>query len=549
MGNVEVPQQADLVARLGLLLEELASLLAGRSGEGPADGILESLAWGLRLPSVGLPLLNTIFSEMPGLEELFDFHEAVTRLCTADNLEHLRNGKIDAVRDRFGAYFDASTAKAFRVFFPCSALDFRDFEAFSDRLGQFEVRLLTKEELAAVGKLHEPDLARQWQFVVDVRAKDHAAASRTARSVLTRAVTPYYIHRALQRDQWWRAHVERRVVSSRALWMCLQDTRCGVAWNLEGAKGSARELFLPSLPIEGDWHRAVAAYLSPGAYGVTPLNSPLALCAEWIGGAEWEDDRDTAIVKYNVAWEALFPHAEESDSMLAVFLLIACVGAEDPLCVRTTGQALRLRDRRHSYSHPRIAPDRLWGSPEQNLAVLRQSVRRALDAMMELEERMAPQYGTAWSWSEVLVAARGALLTDRRRFPDGVVGTALTSLLLADAQGELTAAGFRARTETLLDESRRQRKSPAEAVRLATRSLLISRRQEIRESQIFAIRCLLRWLELIGFSEVARAWAGIPGAGTCPTADVLSRELTHVESLAGLSFSAVGWADTDLPKP
>ena len=551
MHNLRDENQEPASEKIRELLNELRALITKHTKGRSVEELAAMGAWSQRLPRFDLPLIDALLKENVELENSFDAQRARQNLCTPENLDTLLKGETEGLARKFAEYFSLRNLKKYRILFPCDALDSRGVASFTDSLSQFELRSMTAEERAAFPPKWG-ELTGKLQFVVDVLSGDDAAATRLARATLILALTPYYIHRALQRDPWWRVRVERRILSPRALWMCFEKgarRTVGVSWTLDGAKGRVRDLFHPSPPIDVAWHRITYSYVGAVEEGkdLSPTDEPLALCAYWIGKAEWENDLDTAFLKYNVAWEALFPLAGEADRKLSMLLLLTCAGAEDSLCVETVGQGLRLRDRRHSYAHPRIEDDRLWLTVDRNLQILRQSLLRSLAMMMRIKSAMELNRGATWTWNDILSETRNALLAKKLDQVDNVVSIVLSELLLIDRDGKLIRAGQRVRAAMLALESLQCGKDPKNATRFAIRSLLTARLNGILETHLYAARSLLLWLKRVGKKEFREIWNGVEGSGCCPTKRDIEVEIEAIHRKYRKSFSSVGCAVRDLP--
>ena len=531
-------------------LEELRPLVEAQAGCLPSEELASLGAWSLRLPSSGMRLVDALLSESCGFGSHHSPQGVAKNLLTPDALERLLAGETSALAREFAAYLCTENLPLYRVFFPCDALDLRGFECFIEPLSRSELREMSAEEMGTFRSIRLGEPAAHWQFVSEVRAGDSDAAVRLARVAISRGLAPYYVHRALEPDPFWRVHVERRILSPRALFLRLNgdSLSAGISWNLEGARGRAQDLLRPSPTIDEAWHRTIYSYIGAVERGdnLSPIDAPLALCAYWVWKAEWDNDTESAFVKYNVAWEALFPCAEVNDRALSACLLLACIGSSDARCIQTVGQALRLRDRRHSFAHPRIDADRLWLTAPRNLITLRQSLRRALDAMMRLRATAA-SYPDTWAWSAVLSESRNALLAEDVRPADDKIRVALMELGLLDRDGKLSSAGQRARAELLLLDSLKRMKDPENAVRFAVRALLIARASGIRETHPYAVRAALQWLHNIGERSFERIWNGIAGSGSCPRRTDLEAEADAIHRANGLTFALLGWSSRDLP--
>lgn len=534
------------------------------------DEILESLrsheleelqmldGWRRSIPPFCSDILGILFTKLPELPEAFDLKISQRDLYTLDNLEALveENG-ADEVANRFVDYFASHMAKRWCVLVKAENLAFDEgFPELNPEDEPVSLRKLKEEEKTLFRKRGLPS---KWvdedalYFAIEVQAGHEVKAIEKARDAIHRFLAPFYLHRMLNPDEWWRPRTQRNILSPMSFVYSSrpEETAISTHRELRQLRSNACELFFPSPEIPPDWKEAVQSLAH--VWHETPKDLPelercLRLCARWMFAAEVEEDLDGAFLKHCVTWQALLPRARRP--RIGWYLLLLCIGSADPLCIRTVSQAERLLDRRNSIAHPEERRG-LWENLEKELYVLKQSLRRAFDSALQIRQRAERCGMPPPDWGKLLRGTFHCLCSKNvRQAADQEVLYLLSDLHLLNGNANqcsrdfLNQEGCTARAEALAVKAREcWEKDPKGCVRHLARAYTVAKQRCLPDTRLHITLWAKKRLEEMDEQEFDEAWSASGVGIRAPSRSDLDLEIDRIHRDYGLCPEAVGWND------
>jgi|Deesub1362A_J573_1020465.scaffolds.fasta_scaffold10784_2 hypothetical protein len=513
-----------------------------------------------RSPSSCRSVVETIFLKLPELSERFDLYETGQRLCTEDNLAELtKKDGINLVTERFVNYFVEGIERTWRVFVRAENLDLRKFTPLSNQQEQVSLRPLLEEEREGFRNtnLVSEERLDAFYFVVAVKAGDAGKAIEKGRGEIHQFLMPYYLHRVLIPDLWWRVRTERDILSSHSFCYLITTDPEQHEWiaqsKLKHVKTSAKELFRPKEPIDPDWYNDVAylATVRDGtAGGVSELDECLSLCVHWMAKAEMDNDKENAYLKHSVAWEALFPEVEPQ-ARRSWYLLALSAGAADPLCIKTVLQGEQLIDWRNSLAHPRLSPGTVWMTLEHNLYRLAQTLRRAFDSALRTRNMIALEKAKNFEWRELLDQTFNFLCRGQLGRPgDPLIALFLSTLCLTNesshrrSEAWLNREGRLVRAEALALKGRKCAKSdPSQSVRHLARTYEIASKEGFCLTFLHVVRKLQDLQEDMDIGEFNAVWNDSGVTSEPPSYSQLKQFTEQIDREYGVSLEDTGWVE------
>lgn len=513
---------------------------------------LQSISiWKCKLPSLRDDALSVLFETFPLLRESFDPTQTARSLCTLDNLATLlENEGVLAVARVFREYFETRATQKWSVLIPLENVVIRD--KLPAIKGQTVcLRRLGDGERERLCSLRIPsERLDAFYFAVEVEAGDSQRAVEKAREMVEQFIAPYYLHRMRSPDRWWRARTIRQIISPLAFYLDSQSMP-GMNRELRQLPTEASDLFTPSPNMDPQWQTAVESLIRTWrkpSDDLSELEKCLQVCARWMFAAETEENLENAFLKHGIAWEGLLPDCGRIRR--GWYLLLLSIGACDPLCVKTVSQAGRLTDRRNSLAHPEIARE-LYGNVEQDLCMLKQSLRWAFDRGLVVRQRVEFPGARTYEWPELLRRTFDALSAEHfSADTDGAVLDLLADLDFTEQDPEnssrlrLNEGGHVARAEALLTKAREcwdEKQDPKASVAHLSRAYRIAIDQNLLVPQYHLLLTLRERRDSMEKEVFGEAWAeagtGIPEPSACD----IKRLLEKMERDHGARPERVGW--------
>jgi|GEM_PF-6786821 len=533
------------------VLSELRDVVQQNLHSHELDELQGMSIWKRRLPSFQDDALAVLFRNFPSLHDAFDPRQTASRLCTLDNLAALAEDHgAREVAHAFGEYFETHATQQWSVLIPLENVVIRnDLPAVEGEA--VCLRQLEDSERAQLCCLRLPsERLDAFFFAVQVEAGDFQRAVEKAREMVEQFIAPYYLHRMRSPDRWWRARTMRQIISPLAFYLG-PESQPGTKRELRQLPTEASDLFTPDPDMDPKWKTVVeslARTWREHRNDLKELEKCLKVCARWMFAAETEEDLENAFLKHGVAWEGLLPDC--SRIRRGWYLLLLSIGACDPLCLKTVSQARQLTDRRNSLAHPEIARE-LYGSVEQDLYMLKQSLRWAFDRGLVVRQRVESPGAGTYEWPELLRRTFDTLSAERfSADTDGAVLDFLADLGLTEQDPEngsrlrLNEAGHVARAEALLAKAREcwgEKQDPKASVGHLSRAYRTAIDQNLLVSQYHLLLTLRERLDSMDKEEFGEAWAeggtGIPEPSACD----IERLLENMQRDHGARPEHVGW--------
>lgn len=510
--------------------------------------------WQSKLPSFRDHVLAVLFAQFPMLEDAFDRTETARALYTGKNLEALeKKDGVKKVARAFEQYFSNRAAMIWIVLVKASEnLQFlKEFQAISAEDSSTALRQLTDDERnrfpSRFTTKHRLDA---FYFVTTVQAGDSRRAVDIARAKIAQFIAPYYLYRMKNPDRWWRAHTARQILSPVSFFYN-PDSQVGVRRELQQLKTEAHDLFTPSPPMEPQWRAAVDSLV--GTWDESPadprkLETHLRLCARWMFAAESEENMENAFLKHCVAWEALLPKTPRARR--SWYLLLLCAGSWDPLCIATVSQGERLIHRRNSFAHPENRSG-LGDSVEQDLYVLKQSLRQAFDSALQVRQAIEQMGDDTCEWKRLLWQSFDLLCAKSPQLPTDSTLVAFFSILellnperYSESGDPLSEVGYIARVEALALKSRECWKAdPGASIRHLARGYADATRHALSPNRLHLTLWLRRCLGQMDEESFKKAWSASGVRIRAPSASNLETIVEEIHRKHGLRPANVGWRE------
>lgn len=509
--------------------------------------------WRLSLLSFRDHVLAVLLAQFPGLANAFSPAKAARSLCTLENLTTLvkEHGATELAR-AFGEYFSSRATMRWSVLVKAEYLRFQDgFAPPSAKDESTALRQLTDDEKEGFRYQSATyDHLDAFYFVATVEAGDPARAVEKARAKIEQFIAPYYLHRMLNPDRWWRARTVRGILSPVSFYYS-SDSKIGMHRELHQLITDAGDLFNPMPSIKQNWKAGVESLVGTWHERKTDfpeLERRLRLCARWMFAAETEEDTENSFLKHCVAWEALLPKTRTPRR--SWYLLLLSAGSSDPLCIVTVSQGERLIDRRNGFAHPENTGG-LCGSVEGDLYVLKQSLRYAFDSALRAREMPNRTGDQPYQWEELL-SRTFDLLCAKSPQPttDNAVLAFLSDLRLLnpdpypESTDLLSEAGHIVRAEALAVKGREcWENDPCASVRHLARGYCAATRRAPPYTRLHLALWLRRRLAFMNEETFKKAWSASGVGIPAPLANDLKVAVEEIHRDHGLRPEYVGWRE------